>query len=133
MNRIKNNIDFKPIRRKLRSHGTPAEAAIWNILKGNKVCGLRFRRQYSVGSYVLDFYCPALRLVIELDGDYHYHCGMPGIDYQRMMVLEREHGIKTLRFENKIVFENPSVIVHAIERYAEATGILRSDLIPPRR
>ena len=127
MNRVKNTIDLKAIRRKLRSYGTPAEAALWNVLKGNKVCGLRFRRQYSVGSYVLDFYCPALRLAIELDGDYHYHCVMPRIDYQRMMVLEREHGIKTLRFENKIVFENPSVIVGAIGRFAEAQGIFQAD------
>ena len=116
--RAKNNIVLKPIRRKLRSNGTPAEAALWNVLKGRKVGGFRFRRQFSIGAYVLDFYCPLLHLAIELDGDYHYHCAMPEKDYSRMQKLEHEHGIKTLRFENKVVFENPNVIVAEVMRYA---------------
>lgn len=116
--RVKNNLALKPIRRKLRSSGTPAEAALWNILKGRQVGGFRFRRQFSIGAYVLDFYCPVLHLAIELDGDYHYHGAMPGKDYSRMQKLEHEHGIKTLRFENKVVFENPNGIVAEVMRYA---------------
>ena len=109
----------RPVRRSLRTNGTPAEGALWRILKGRKVGGLRFRRQFSVGRHILDFYCPALRLAIELDGDYHYHCNVPEKDYERMSELEREYGIKTLRFENKVVFENPEGIVAEVMRAAE--------------
>ena len=116
-----NNVAMKSIRRKLRSNGTPAEGAMWRILKGRKVGGLRFRRQFSVGGHVLDFYCPSLRLAIELDGDYHYHCNMPDKDYERMNELEREYGIRTLRFENKMVFENPNGIVAEVLRMAGRT------------
>ena len=116
--RIKNNPSLKNIRRKLRSNGTPAEGAMWNILKGCKVSGLRFRRQFSIGSFVLDFYCPSIRLAIELDGDYHYHCGMPEKDFERGRKLLCEHGITTIRFENKIVFENPGGVAAAIEAKA---------------
>ncbi|WP_143525188.1 endonuclease domain-containing protein, partial [Labilibacter marinus] len=55
-------------RKQLRNNSTPAECELWNYLKGKKVCRLKFRRQYSVGKYVLDFYCPELKLAIELDG-----------------------------------------------------------------
>ena len=110
---------LKSVRRSLRTNGTPAEGALWRILKGRKVGGLRFRRQFSVGRHILDFYCPALRLAIELDGDYHYHCNVPEKDYERMSELEREYGIKTLRFENKVVFENPEGIVAEVMRAAE--------------
>ena len=44
-------------RRHLRSNGTPAEAAMWKLLKNKKIMGLQWRRQFSVGSYILDFYC----------------------------------------------------------------------------
>ncbi len=113
--RDKNKTTLRSIRRDLRSNGTPAEGALWNILKRRKVAHLRFRRQFSVGDYVLDFYCPELKLAIELDGDYHYHCDMPENDFERRRYLEEKHGIKTLRFENKVVFENPEWIVMAIE------------------
>jgi very-short-patch-repair endonuclease len=116
--RIKNNPILKNTRRKLRSNGTPAEGAMWNILKGRKVSGLRFRRQFSVGSFVLDFYCPSIRLAVELDGDYHYHCNMPEKDFERGRKLLGEHGITTIRFENKVVFENPEGIVATIEAKA---------------
>lgn len=62
---------IKAFRRKLRSNLTPAEAALWNILKNSKVEGRKFRRQHSVGKYVLDFYCPAERPAVELDGQGH--------------------------------------------------------------
>lgn len=48
------------------------EIILWSRLKNRQLGGLRFRRQYSVGRYVVDFYCPEVRLVIEIDGDYHF-------------------------------------------------------------
>lgn len=58
-------------RRDLRRHATPAEAILWRLLSRRQVAGLRWRRQYGVGPYILDFYCPSMRLCIELDGEVH--------------------------------------------------------------
>ena len=114
----KNYPVLKSVRRKLRSNGTPAEGALWRILKGRQVGGLRFRRQFSVGVHVLDFYCPSIRLAIELDGEYHHHCAMPQRDCARDNELELRYGIRMLRLENKAVFETPNGIVAQILRIA---------------
>ena len=111
-----NTKDMKALRRQLRSNGTPAEGRLWNIRKGKKVGGLQFRRQYSVGQYILDFYCPALKLAIELDGNYHYNTANSEHDMDRDEELLNDYGILTLRFENKIVFEQPQTIVDSVLR-----------------
>ena len=57
--------------RYLRENRTTAEAKVWRWLRGRKLIGWKFRRQYPIGTYILDFYCNALRLAIELDGVGH--------------------------------------------------------------
>ena len=111
---VMNRPEIKAFRRELRSHGTTAEGALWKMLKGKQIAGLQFRRQFSVGNHILDFYCPFLKLAIELDGDYHYHMEMPDRDWKRDVELQEKYGIKTLRFENKIVFHHPEAIHDAI-------------------
>ena len=66
--RLNNLPQLKHFRRKLRSHLTPAEAKLWTYLKAKQLDGHRFRRQHSIGGYILDFYCAASKLAIELDG-----------------------------------------------------------------
>ena len=112
--RTKNLADKKEYRRELRTEGTKAEATLWKVLRAKQVDGLQFRRQFSIGNHILDFYCPSIRLAIELDGDYHYHVEQPVIDFERDMELLNEYGIKTLRFENKTVFKQQYVIINAI-------------------
>ena len=63
-----NSKEQAPHRRALRNEGTSAEATLWLSLKGKQIEGMRWRRQFGVGPYILDFYCPQLRLCIELDG-----------------------------------------------------------------
>ena len=111
---VMNRPEMKTFRRELRSHGTTAEGALWKMLKSKQIAGLQFRRQFSVGGHILDFYCPFLKLAIELDGDYHYHMEMPDRDWRRDVELLEKYGIKTLRFENKIVFYHPEAIHDAI-------------------
>ncbi len=106
-------------RRDLRTNGTSAEGALWNLLKAKQINGLQFRRQFSVENDILDFYCPKLRLAIELDGDYHFHGWQRDLDRQRDENLFLKYGIFVLRFENKIVFENPRAIVQSIMKYQE--------------
>ncbi len=62
---------LKSSRASLRNRSTSAEAALWEMLKSKKLDGRKFRRQYSIGSYIVDFCCPSEKLIIELDGDHH--------------------------------------------------------------
>lgn len=66
-----NNRVFKDRRKELRNNSTEAEKILWNYLKHSKLGGFKFIRQYSVGPYILDFFCPEVRLAIELDGAHH--------------------------------------------------------------
>jgi very-short-patch-repair endonuclease len=102
--RINNLPHLKTFRRKLRKNLTPAEAAFWNVVKNRNLEGRKFRRQHSVGNYILDFYCPTEKLAIELDGEVHFCDEARIYDYERRLFLEY-FGIKVLRFENRIVFE----------------------------
>lgn len=111
---LKNTSQLKYLRRELRNNSTMAEKGLWNWLKCNQVEGLRFRRQFSIEKYILDFYCPKLKLCIELDGDYHFHVTQPLNDFERDKFLREKYGIHTLRFENKVVFEQPQTIINAI-------------------
>lgn len=96
---------LKTFRRELRNNLTPAEAKFWKIVQNKQLEGRKFRRQHSVGNYILDFYCPAEKLAIELDGQVHFNDTAREYDYERKLFLEY-YGIKVLRFENKRVFED---------------------------
>ncbi len=100
-----NNLPYlKTFRKNLRNNLTPAEASFWKIVQNKNFEGRKFRRQHSVGNYILDFYCPSERLAIELDGEVHFNDAAREYDYERKLFLEH-YGIKVLRFENKLVFE----------------------------
>ena len=101
------------LRKQLRKNLTPAEAALWSMLKGSQLMGRKFRRQHGVGSYIVDFCCPSERLVVELDGEVHNHTMQAEYDIVRDAHL-RELGFKVIRFENKDVFQNPQRILDNI-------------------
>ena len=112
-NKLHNRRYLKEIRKSLRNNSTSAESVLWTILKNKQVAGLKFRRQHSIGNYIVDFYCPKLNLIIELDGEYHasYHAIIR--DEKRDKYME-SYGLTVLRFENRIVFENPEEIINQI-------------------
>jgi very-short-patch-repair endonuclease len=85
--------------RNLRKKPTQAEAVLWEALKYKKLEGHKFRRQHPIGSYILDFYCHASRLSIEIDGGYHLAKEQALYDKNRTSDLE-SMSIKELRFEN---------------------------------
>lgn len=68
---IFNNPKFKFTRRDLRKQMTEAELLLWSEIKNKQLVNYKFRRQYSIGSFMVDFYCPKLKLVIEIDGAQH--------------------------------------------------------------
>ena len=110
-----NNLkELTAIRKELRNGSTAAESTLWLSLKGCQIEGMRWRRQFSVGPYILDFYCPQLRLCIELDGAQHYTMQGGENDLLREEWLLREHGIRTIRFENKDIFINHEGVIEYI-------------------
>jgi very-short-patch-repair endonuclease len=70
--KIHNVKQLKERRKQLRNSLTSAEAKLWGLLKDSQLENRKFRRQHSVGPYILDFYCPSEKLCIELDGEIHY-------------------------------------------------------------
>jgi very-short-patch-repair endonuclease len=112
--KLHNRKELLPFRKDLRHNRTASEASMWNILKKKQVLGMKFRRQHSVAKCILDFYCPEKKLAIELDGAHHYTPEGLEKDKNRDAFLEL-HGIKTLRFENKRIFEEPSWVIREIE------------------
>src|ERR1700749_4395865 len=85
----------------LRENQTEAEKALWNYLK-QKPLGYKFRRQHPISIYIADFYCHALKLIIEIDGMIHANIDVCGNDVERQKKLEAD-GIKFLRFTNEQV------------------------------
>ena len=94
--------------RRLRSMMTPAEQILWDALKQRRLGGLRFRSQHPVGQFVLDFYCPSCKLVVEVDGAAHDQ--QAEYDQARTELLNA-YGYRVIRFRNEEVFNNlPSVL-----------------------
>ncbi len=112
--RLFNKTGYKKFRRHLRNNLTSAEATLWKYLKNKQLDGRRFRRQFGVEKYVLDFYCPAEKLSIELDGNYYYTEHGQVHDVQRDQLLN-QLGIKVIRFENQEVFENIEGVLEEIK------------------
>ncbi|OUJ74982.1 cytosine methyltransferase [Hymenobacter crusticola] len=104
----------KETRRTLRSNLTPAEALLWKALQRGQLAGRKFRRQHGIGPYIVDFYCSAEKLVIELDGAGHFTASGEAQDAERDADLQKL-GFQVLRFENKLVLQDINSILAAIE------------------
>ena len=123
---IYNSTLVEAVRRLLRNNPTRCERLLWNRLR-RKQLGHLFRRQYSIGNYVVDFYCPSKRLVVELDGGQNNDKTTIEYDKQRTKSFE-ELGIRVMRFWNSEVVKNIDEIVEAIYRI-----IVGKTLTPPSK
>src|ERR1035437_1952232 len=85
-------------RKELRNNSTSQEDLLWSKLKNSQI-GLKFRRQHSIGGYIVDFYCPSKRLVIEIDGPQHFTKDNKEYDEIRTEFF-KGLDIKVLRFTN---------------------------------
>ena len=102
--------------RSLRQNQTPAEKHLWNALNNKQLMGLRFRRQHPVGRFILDFYCPAQKLVIEVDGGIHDL--RQEYDAERTQEIER-YGYQVLRFRNEEVLGDLEWVLESIVKAIE--------------
>ena len=107
-------------RRLLRREQTEAEVVLWESLRGSRLADKKFRRQYSVGYFVLDFYCPAERLAIEADGNVHHSAEAQQYDAYRTEALNGL-GIKVMRFQNEQILRQLSGVLKTIKDYLNNT------------
>jgi len=103
--------ELKNRARELRSNQTDVEAKLWRCLRDRQVFGAKFRRQHPIGSYIVDFCCPTLRIIVELDGGQHGE----KVDTRRTAYLEAQ-GYRVMRFWNNEVIDGLEGVLEAILR-----------------
>jgi very-short-patch-repair endonuclease len=128
------NPKLKDLAKKLRSNMTFSEVKLWNELKGGRLNGYDFDRQKAIGDYIIDFYCKAAHLAIEIDGITHEEEKAKWKDEKRQKQLEQS-GVHFLRFDALLVVNKVEAAVGEIERwlheYEKENGI--SEFVKKRR
>ena len=116
MRRVFNLPHLKEVRRQLRHDRSPAEHILWRYLKGRQLLGLKFRRQHSIGRYIVDFYCPSRRLVVEVDGDGRFDEAGIYHDKNRDRFFQTL-GIRTFRVRNDEVIHDPFSVIERLKEF----------------
>ena len=107
--------------RELRRVDTRAEQQAWVLLRDRRMFGLKFRRQFPIESYIVDFYCDELKLVVELDGGVHDDPDQARNDEIRNIHL-KELGYRVLRVPNGMVMRAPDQFAAEIRRFFPSPG-----------
>jgi very-short-patch-repair endonuclease len=115
INAMLNPKKTKNQRRFLRKNMTKWEVRLWNDLKGKKMFGLKIRRQFGVDNFIIDFYCPELKLAIEVDGDVHHFSDKKKADKAKDDYMN-ELGIKMVRVQNSDFDEDYETVLKYLER-----------------
>jgi len=102
--------------RKLRQTTTSPEELLWSVLRGRRLDDHKFRRQQPIDPFIADFACLAIKLVVELDGDYHDY--VVEADLRRQAFLETE-GFSVIRFSNQDVLNDLPAVVEGIRQAAQ--------------
>jgi very-short-patch-repair endonuclease len=114
MKSLRNDPALKQRRKDLRHNETAAEQVFWSCVREKQFLGLKFFRQYSVGPYILDFYCPALKLAVELDGNQHDDFDNNAYDAERSAYLKSQ-GIQVMRFWNHEILSDMGKVLAKIK------------------
>lgn len=104
---------MKERRKDLRRKQTGSEERLWSELRAHKL-GYKFKRQYSLGNYVVDFFCKEKKLAIEVDGEIHQKSEVRKYDIYRQQYLEAL-GIKVIRFNNGEILKDVVKVVNNIK------------------
>ena len=110
---INNLPHLKTFRKELRNNSTAAEATLWTLLQKKQLEGRKFRRQHSIGKYIVDFFCPSEKIAIELDGEGHNDIIQAEYDRERDLLLNA-FGVKVLRFDNSVVYDHPEGLLASV-------------------
>ena len=114
---MERNVQLKHHAQSLRKNQTKEERLLWNAFV--RKYPLQFRRQYTIGNYIVDFYCHAAKLVVELDGSQHYEPAGAEADRRRTAYLETQ-GVMVLRFSNLDVTRRFTAVCEEIDRTAKS-------------
>ena len=107
---LRNDPTLKQRRRELRRNQTDAERALWAKVRNKQFLGIKFFRQYSIGPFIVDFYCPKVNLAVELDGGQHSQSDNREYDAARSEYLKTQ-GIDVMRFwDNEVLLDIESVL-----------------------
>jgi very-short-patch-repair endonuclease len=112
---LRNDPLLKQRRRELRLNQSEAEKTFWLHVRNRQLHGMRFFRQYSIGPYILDFYCPAAKLAVELDGGQHNQYDSQEYDTARSEYLKAQ-GIEVIRFWNHEALVDINSILNRIAK-----------------
>ncbi len=121
MPRFHNLQDYNHLRKDLRNNLTKPEVILWYYLKGRGLSGYKFRRQHGIGRYIIDFYCPRLKLAIELDGVQHYEAYAIIYDTVRDTFI-RSLGIEIVRIPNNELLSNKLGVWEMLEKTVKHRG-----------
>ncbi|WP_315853962.1 endonuclease domain-containing protein [Crateriforma spongiae] len=127
--------------RRRRSEATTSEGLLWSLLRGKQLCGLKFRREHPVGSFIADFACVSEQVVVEIDGGYHDENAES--DWQRQNAIEGL-GWRVIRFTDQEVEQDADAVCHGIasflgipyefqERSCEGSGFRSVHASPAKR
>jgi very-short-patch-repair endonuclease len=105
--------NLKEPARTLRKEMTDAERKLWSFLRGKQILGIQFYRQKPIGPYIVDFYAPVVKLVIEADGSQHHEPEHATADEVRDAFLS-EQGLKVLRFDNGAVLKQTDAVLEKV-------------------
>jgi len=114
---------LKPYARNLRTNMTDAEQLIWSKIRRTQINDLQFYRQKNIGHYIVDFYCPKGKLVVEIDGGQHYETEGMKKDQERDQYLQ-ELGLSVLRFSDNDVLKNIDGVIERIYEHLKSAPTL---------
>jgi len=108
----------KTFKHHLRQNMTDAEHHLWYHIRAYRLKGFKFRRQHPIGDYIVDFYCHAAKLIVEIDGAHHFEVPVKKTDLARTQFLEN-HGYRVIRFDNRQVLLETERVLDVILREVE--------------
>ena len=97
----------------MRRNPTPAEAKLWNRIRKRQLAGFKFRRQHIIAGFIVDFYCPTLKLIVEVDGPIHRY--QPSKDAWRTRILQARD-LHVVRFSSEAVMDETEKVLLSLER-----------------
>lgn len=127
--KIFNRKELETRRKELRNNPTDPEYRLWYFLRKRQLENRKFRRQESIGKYIVDFYCPEENLVVELDGAQHFEEKNIEYDKKRDDYL-RSLGLHVLRFKNEEVFNSVDNVLNCIRNCFGTTPSRKRDTPP---
>ncbi len=121
---------FKVLAAERKNHATEAENILWEVLRGKKLYGFKFRREHIIDEFIIDFVCLSKQLIIEVDGGYHLKPEIKEADELRTKILENDFGYHIIRFKNEEVIGDIDAVIEKISNKLKSRNTQVADSPP---